>query len=79
MHPIKGVCVDLNAKLMRNGGQVHNRVGGTGNGRMDHDGVLEALLCHDILCTDAPFYKNHQLNACVIGRSLQLWRSGRHQ
>ena len=79
MHPVKGVGVDLNAKLMRDGGQVHGGVGGAGDGGVHHDGVLKALLGHDILGGDALLDQLHQLLAGIVGGLLQLRGGGGHQ
>ena len=79
MHPVKGVGVDLNAELVGDGGQVHGRVGGAGNGGVHHDGVLKALLGHDVLGGDALLDQFHQLLAGIVGRLLQLRGGGGHQ
>ena len=79
VHPVKGVGVDLEAELVGNGGDVHQGIGGAGNGRMDHDGVLKAAHIHDIACGDTGFHQLHQLCTGVVGSLLQLGGSGRHQ
>ena len=79
VHPVKGVGVDLNAELVGDGGQVHGGVGGAGNGGVHHDGVLKALLGHDILGGDALLDQLHQLLAGIVGGLLQLRGGGGHQ
>ena len=79
VHPVEGVGVDLDAELMRDGGQVHGRVGGAGDGGVDHDGVLKALLRHDVLGGNALPDQLHQLLAGVVGGLLQLRGGGGHQ
>ena len=79
VHPVKGVGVDLNAELVGDGGQVHGGVGGAGDGGVHHDGVLKALLGHDILGGDALLDQLHQLLAGIVGGLLQLRGGGGHQ
>ena len=79
MHPVEGVSIDLNAELVGDGGQVHGGVGGAGDGGVHHDGVLKALLGHDILGGDALLDQLHQLLAGIVGGLLQLRGGGGHQ
>ena len=57
---------------MGDGGQVHGGVGGAGDGGVHHDGVLKALLGHDVLGGDALLDQLHQLLAGIVGGLLQL-------
>ena len=79
VHSVKGIRIDLDAKLMGNGRNVHGGIGGAGNGRVDHDGIFKALLRHNILGPDAGFHQFHQLHTGIIGRLLQFRSRGRHQ
>ena len=79
VHTVKGVCVDLNAELMGNGRQVHCGVGGAGNRRMNHDGVLKALFRDDVLRRNALLDQLHQLDTGIIGSLFQFGGGGRHQ
>ena len=79
VHPVKGVGVDLNAKLVGDGGQVHGVVGSAGNSSVHHDGVFKAFLGHDVLGGDALLDQLHQLFSGIVSSLFQLRSRGRHQ
>ncbi len=48
METVEGVAVDGDAKFMGDGRQMEQGVGGAGDGRVDHDSVLETVHRHDV-------------------------------
>ena len=79
VHPVEGVSIDLDAEFVRDGGQVHRRVGGAGDRGMDHDGVFKAFFGHDVLRADALLQQLEQLDARIVSGLFQLRGSGGHQ
>ena len=62
----------LDAKLAGNRGDVQQRVGGTGDGAVDHDEVLEGLLGHDVTRTQVVLGEPHGLAAGLAGKLAQV-------
>ena len=62
----------LDAKLAGNRGDVQQRVGGTGDGAVDHDEVLEGLLGHDVARAQVVLGEPHGLTAGLAGKLAQV-------
>ena len=69
----------LDAKLAGDRGDVQQRVGGTGDGAVDHDEVLEGLLGHDVTRTQVVLGEPHGLAAGLAGKLAQVGAGGGQQ
>ena len=80
MHAVEVICRDLDAKFPGDGGDVQKRVGGTRDGGMHHDEVLEALPRDDVTGLEAATRQANRLTAC-LERSLAQFgaRSGQER
>ena len=65
----------LDAKLAGDRGDVQQRVGGTGDGAVDHDEVLEGLLGHDVARAQVVLGEPHGLTAGRAGKLAQVGAS----
>ena len=62
----------LDAKLAGDRGNVQQRVGGTGDGAVDHDEVLEGLLGHDVAGAQVVLGEPHGLTASLARKLTQI-------
>ena len=69
----------LDAKLTGDRGDVQQRVGGAGDGAVDHDEVLEGLLGHDVARAQVVLGEPHGLTAGLAGELAQVGAGGRQQ
>ena len=65
----------LDAKLTGDCGDVQQGVGGTRDGAVDHDEVLEGLLGHDVARAQVVFGEPHGLTAGLAGKLAQVGAS----
>ena len=76
---VEGVAVDGDAKFMGDSRQMEQGVGGAGDGRVDHDSVLEAVHRHDVAGAQALFGEDDGLIAGPAGVLHQVGAGGRQQ
>ena len=62
----------LDAKLAGDRGNVQQRVGGTGDGAVDHDEILEGLLGHDVAGAQVVLGEPHGLTASLARKLTQI-------
>ena len=79
VHAVERIRVERNAELMRDGGQVHQRVCGAGDGRVYHDGVFERFQRDDIGRFHALFRECHGGFAGFLRRNGKIFAGGGHQ
>ena len=79
METVEGVAVDGDAKFMGDSRQMEQGVGGAGDGRVDHDSVLEAVHRHDVAGAQALFGEDDGLIAGPAGVLHQIGAGGRQQ
>lgn len=78
VHAVKQLGIQLDAELMRNRRHMDERVGGAGDRRMHHDGVLERLARDDITRLETGLRKTHDLLARAarnVAQVLRRWRA----
>ena len=76
---IKVVGGHLDTKLAGDRGDMQQRVGGAGNGAVDHDEVLEGLLGHDVARAQVVLGEPHRLAAGLAGELTQVGAGGGKQ
>ena len=69
----------LDAKLAGDRRDMQQRVGGAGNGAVDHDEVLEGLLGHDVAGAQVVLGEPHGLTAGLAGKLTQVGAGGGQQ
>ena len=80
MQAVKGVAGDLDTQFVGDGGQMQQAVGGTGDGSMHQDGVLEAF--HGDHAAGAHLFMTghfHGALPCLAGIGQQVGAGGGHQ
>src|SRR5699024_5979053 len=77
--PVEGVAVDIDAELVGDCRQVQQAVGGAGDGRVDQDGVFQAVHGHDVGGLEALLHQLHRLLAGAVGVIRQVRGGGGQQ
>ena len=70
MHPVKGICINLDTQLMGHGRNMEQGIGGAGDGSMYHNGIFKGLFCYNVADLDSLLYKLHYLFSCLVGHFL---------
>ena len=79
MEPVKKFRIEFNAKFVGNGRDVQQRIGRTGNGRVNHYRIFKGLFGDDVPGFQSLLCQLHHLLACLPGNAAQILTGSGHQ